>query len=110
MTSTVTGRRGRADTKVSQPRKAKRASPTAGPGLVFARGQLWKTSEAYIQIMEVGKMLVHYRRAARAETRGAPIRINSKEEVQAYLRKHRAVLAEECVFKTARSEKRCLPS
>ena len=71
----------------------------------LTRGQLWKTAEAYLQIMEVGRMLVHYRRAARPETRGMPVRINSKEEIQAYLRKQRAILVDACIFKSAQSEK-----
>jgi hypothetical protein len=33
----------------------KKASPA------LAKGQLWKTGEAHIRIMELGKMLVHYK-------------------------------------------------
>lgn len=66
----------------------------------LTRGQLWKSGDAYLQIMEVGRMLVHYRLTARPQSRGMPVRINSKEEIQDYLRKQRAVLVDSCTFKS----------
>jgi hypothetical protein len=63
--------------------------------LELVRGQLWRADESFIQIMDVGKMLVHYRRSSRPETRSAPVRINSKTEILGYLRRHQAVLLEE---------------
>jgi hypothetical protein len=79
--------------------------PRAGspdPSLLFslARGQVWKTDEAYLQILDVGKTLVHYRRAVRPDTKGTPVKINSREEIQVYLRKNRAVLVTDAAFKT----------
>jgi hypothetical protein len=71
-----------------------------GRAIELTRGQLWKSGEAYLQIMEVGRMLVHYRRGARPQTRGMPVRINSKAEIQASLRKQQAVLVDGCAFKS----------
>ncbi len=93
--------RGRTPSRATDDRKT---LAKAG-GIELTRGQLWKTAEAYLQIMEVGRMLVHYRRAARPETRGMPVRINSKEEIQDYLSKQQAILVQGCTFKTTRSDK-----
>jgi hypothetical protein len=84
-------------TTLKRPTGARKSSGR-GRAIELTRGQLWKTGEAYLQIMEVWRMLVHYRRATRPETRGMPVRINSKAEIQAYLRKQQAVLVDGCTF------------
>jgi hypothetical protein len=68
--------------------------------LNLARGQVWKTEEHYLQILDVGKTLVHYRRAVRPDTKGTPVKINSREEILTYLRKHQAVLVTDSAFKS----------
>ena len=36
-----------------------RKTPAKARAIELMRGQLWKTGEAYLRIMEVGRMLVH---------------------------------------------------
>jgi len=61
----------------------------AAPGL--AKGQLWKLNHAYIQIVELGKRLIHYRmvrhlgQMRRTQTSG----IDTMED---YLKTHEARL------------------
>ena len=86
-------------TTLKRPTGARKSSGR-GRAIELTRGQLWKSGAAYLQIMEVGRMLVHYRRAARPQTRGMPVRINSKAEIQGSLRKQQAVLVDGCAFKT----------
>jgi hypothetical protein len=80
---------------LSRPRK-----PPTEEEFNLARGQVWKTEEAYLQILDVGKTLVHYRKAVRPDTKGTPVKINSREEIIVFLRKNRAVLITESAFKT----------
>jgi len=60
----------------------------------LAKGQLWKTEEGHIRIMDLGKMLVHYKmlRDLRQARRTQISRIDSME---AYLKTNRAQLAED---------------
>lgn len=57
----------------------------------FVKGQIWKTPDAYIQITEVGKLLIHYRFGNRPDVQSKP-RISSKQDVQSYLGGHGGVL------------------
>jgi hypothetical protein len=43
---------------------------------------------------------VHYRKAVRADTKGTPVKINSRAEIISYLKKNRAVLVTESAFKS----------
>ena len=59
----------------------------------LAKGQLWKTKKGHIQIVELGKMLVHYKmlRDLRQMRRTQMSRIDSME---GYLKTNRAQLVE----------------
>ena len=59
----------------------------------MAKGQLWKTEDAHIQIVELGKMLVHYKmlRDLRQMRRTQMSRIDTME---GYLKTNRAQLVE----------------
>jgi hypothetical protein len=59
----------------------------------LAKGQLWKTEDAHIQIVELGKMLVHYKmlRDLRQMRRTQMSRIDTME---GYLKTNRAQLVE----------------
>jgi len=71
----------------------KTATPPPSP--VFVRNQLWKVSNGYIRIGEIGKSLVHYRHGAMPHHRGRPTHIISSEALKAYLQKNEAVLVQE---------------
>ena len=57
----------------------------------LARGQRWKTKDAYIEIVELGKRLIHYRmvrqlgQMRRTQTSGI-------DTMEAYLKSHQAEL------------------
>jgi hypothetical protein len=59
----------------------------------LAKGQLWRTEHVHIRIMELGKMLVHYKmlRDLRQMRRTQMSRIDSME---VYLKTNRAQLVE----------------
>ena len=57
----------------------------------LANGQLWKTENAYIQIVELGKLLIDYRMMRElGQTRR--IQTSSIETMERYLRDHEARL------------------
>ena len=64
--------------------------PETRPELL--KGQVWKASDTYILITEVGKLLIHYRVGSRPNIHTTPARISSKQDVQAYLERHDGVL------------------
>jgi hypothetical protein len=59
--------------------------------LPLARGQRWKTKDAYIEIVELGKRLIHYRmvrqlgQMRRTQTSGI-------DTMESYLKSHEAQL------------------
>jgi hypothetical protein len=59
----------------------------------LAKGQLWRTENAHIRIVELGKMLVHYKmlRDLRQMRRTQMSRIDTMED---YLKTNRAQLVE----------------
>jgi hypothetical protein len=59
----------------------------------LAKGQLWSTTKGHIQIVDLGKMLVHYKmlRDLRQMRRTQMSRINTME---GYLKTNRAQLVE----------------
>jgi len=62
----------------------------------LAKGQLWSTAKGHIQIVELGKMLVHYKmlRDLRQMRRTQMSRIDTME---GYLKTNRAQLVESIV-------------
>jgi len=63
----------------------------ASPG-DLAKGQLWKLSHFYIQIVELGKRLIHYRMLTDLKETGARIKTSSIEVMSGYLKSRRARL------------------
>jgi hypothetical protein len=63
------------------------------PSPALAKGQLWRTEHSHIRIMEIGKLLVHYKmlRDLRQMRRTQMSRIDSME---AYLKTNSAQLVE----------------
>lgn len=63
----------------------------------LAKGQLWRTEQGHIRIVELGKMLVHYKmlRELRQMRRTQISRIDS---MVAYLKTNRARLVENSAF------------
>jgi hypothetical protein len=61
------------------------------PSPALAKGQLWRTKQCHIRIVELGKMLVHYKmvRDLRQTRRTQMSRIDNME---VYLKAHRAQL------------------
>lgn len=58
----------------------------------LAKGQLWKLSNFYIQIVELGKRLIHYRMLSDVKETGARIKTSSIEVMWGYLKSRRARL------------------
>jgi len=71
--------------------KTKRKSPT--PPL--AKGQLWRTENAYVQIVELGKRLIHYKMPRELGQRAVKTHTIGIETLASYLKTHRARLIEE---------------
>ncbi len=65
--------------------KANRNRKKSWPGL--ANGQLWKTTDAYIQIVELGKRLIDYR-MMRELGQSRRTQTSSIETMEHYLKAH----------------------
>jgi hypothetical protein len=68
----------------------KRDSSRAPGGL--ARGQLWKLNNFYIQIVELGKKIIHYRMLSDLKESGARVKTSGVEVLWGYLKSRRAEL------------------
>ena len=64
------------------------------PSPALAKGQLWRTQKGHIRIVDIGKMLVHYKmlRDVRQMRRTQMSRIDNME---VYLKTNRAQLVED---------------
>jgi hypothetical protein len=71
---------------MSKKRSAGRASAR------LAKGQLWKLSHLYIQIVELGKKLIHYRMLTDIKEPGAKIKTSEVDVMWGYLKSRRAQL------------------
>jgi hypothetical protein len=65
-----------------------RKSPVA-----LAKGQLWRTNEGYIEIMEL-KRLIHYKFLKEPGQRLVRTRMSGKADFESYLKDHEAELVE----------------
>ncbi len=65
----------------------KKASPEG-----LAAGQLWKLNHAYIQIVELGKRLLHYRMMKNPGQRGVRPQISEIGTMWGYLKSRKAEL------------------
>ncbi len=48
-----------------------RANCKNSPSPVLTKGQLWKTEQAYLHVVELGKTLIHYRMTRNLNQKGA---------------------------------------
>jgi hypothetical protein len=69
---------------------SKKCQGKARPGL--AQGQLWKLNHLYIQIVELGKRLIHYRMLSDLKETGARIKTSSVDVLWRYLQSRHARL------------------
>jgi hypothetical protein len=69
-------------------RKAKKV----GSHQRLAKGQLWRLSNAYIQIVELGKRLIHYKMMSDPEDTWARTQMSSIETMWVYLKTRHARL------------------
>jgi len=58
----------------------------------LAKGQLWKMNDAYIQIVELGKMLIHYKMMKQLGQMQARTRMSTIDTMGSYLKSNRARL------------------
>lgn len=63
----------------------------------FAKGQLWKLNHLYIQIVELGKKLIHYRMLTDLKETGARIKTSSADVLWGYLQSRHARLVQDTV-------------
>jgi hypothetical protein len=73
-------------------RKPSIAAANSAPFARLEKGQNWKVGESYLQITDVGKRLVHYKKALTLQQRGLRKHVASIETVQTFLKSHRAEL------------------
>lgn len=82
---------------MKKPIETARRKPTTGAArstrlATLEKGQSWKVGETYVQITDVGKRLVHYKKALALQQRGLRKQVASIETVQAFLKSNRAEL------------------
>jgi hypothetical protein len=65
---------------------------SAAPPL--AKGQLWRTEKAYVQIVEMGKRLIHYKMPRELGQRAVKTHTVGIETLASYLKTNRARLVE----------------
>ncbi len=75
--------------------KQRAGNPRVPAGL--AEGQLWKLNHFYIQIVELGKKLIHYRMLSDLKESGAKIKTSSVDVMWEYLKSRRAQLIQSTV-------------
>ncbi|MBI5384349.1 MAG: hypothetical protein HZA90_06635 [Verrucomicrobia bacterium] len=59
-----------------------------------APGQVWEVADSHLQIAEVGKTLVHYKRY-KGKARGVPSSLAAKRDLEEYLKQNKGVLVQE---------------
>lgn len=69
----------------------RKATITNSPA-VSAKGQLWKINDAYIQIVERGKMLIHYKMLKKLGQMQTKTRMSTIDTLESYLKTNRARL------------------
>jgi hypothetical protein len=61
----------------------------------LAKGQLWKLSHFYVQIVELGKQLIHYRMLTDLRETGAKVKTSGTDVLWGYLKSRHAQLVRE---------------
>ncbi|HXP61480.1 MAG TPA: hypothetical protein VN829_13370 [Dongiaceae bacterium] len=62
------------------------------PRPVLSKGQLWKTDQAYIRIVELGKTLLHYRMSRSQTQKGVATQMSAIGTMVDYLKSNEARL------------------
>jgi len=70
-------------------RNAVKSKPSA---LGLAKGQVWKLKDIYVQIVELGHRLLHYRMLSFLGQRGVRTQVSGIDVMRHYLRSRRAEL------------------
>ena len=60
----------------------------------LAKGQVWRTGDAYLQIMDRGKRLISYKVMKELGKRGVRTQMSGIRDVEAYLKANAAELIE----------------
>jgi hypothetical protein len=63
-----------------------------GLPLTLVAGQLWKTDQAYIRVLELGKRLVHYRMTKNRSQKGISAQMTGIPALESYLKSNQAKL------------------
>jgi hypothetical protein len=61
--------------------------------LPLAENQVWRVKGSYVEIVTIGKRLIHYKVAKTLNGRtakAAPIRVGKREELESFLKTNRA--------------------
>jgi len=61
----------------------------------LAKGQLWRTGDAYLQIMDRGKRLISYKMMKELGKRAVRTQMSGIAEVEAYLKENEAELVDD---------------
>jgi hypothetical protein len=61
----------------------------------LAKGQLWKLSHVYVQIVELGKQLIHYRMLTDLRETGAKVKTSGADVLLGYLKSRGAQLVQD---------------
>jgi hypothetical protein len=64
----------------------------SNPSAPLAEKQLWRIGDRYLQVSELGKMLVHYKMMKQPGRKGAWTQSTTKSKLLEYLKLHSAVL------------------
>ena len=62
--------------------------------IALEKGQLWKLEDTHIQIVEVGKTLIHYKRFSNLKQKGVPTKLERAGTVADFLKAKRATLVQ----------------
>ncbi|MBM3823263.1 MAG: hypothetical protein FJ404_10315 [Verrucomicrobia bacterium] len=81
--------------------KVKEQTPKTTSKVNLAKGQLWQIGAEFIEILEVGKTLTHYKHFR--DKKRVPISLGGIQVVQDYLRNNKAKLVRKTVQPKARS-------
>jgi hypothetical protein len=60
----------------------------------LAKGQVWKTGDTYLQIIDRGKRLISYKLMKELGRRAVPMQMSAITAVEAYLKENEAELVE----------------
>jgi hypothetical protein len=65
----------------------------------LAKGQLWRTKDSYVQIVELGKRLIHYKMPREIGQRAVKTHTVGIETLETYLKTNAARLVAEAAVK-----------